>query len=240
MTPTGNPSDTPRPAQSSRLNITFRAGLLISVVSVVGIALAAGYLVGAEPGSFADWIAAVSTLAAFAAAVVAANFAADASSAAREALQVEQDRDDHRDELELRTQAELVAAWADYVPVQQIGGTLHLIHQAGHRVLVRNASALPITQVMLTFTFHGAWMTSDGFEIREEAMGVQIQSLIPPDKHDIPFTDQVLTRFNELRGAISPEHLEQVQVRVGIEFTDAGSRRWSRPHGADLVRADVT
>lgn len=86
------------------------ATIIIGTLGIFAAAVAIGVLLDAGPGSYADWIAALATLAAFGAAIVAGWYAHRALSV-EQARGVRRDHDDRdRERLELRAQAERIAA----------------------------------------------------------------------------------------------------------------------------------
>lgn len=137
-------TDQPKPPLAARWV------LLLAAIAVIGLFWAAVWiadLFGAEAGTTPDWVAAIATLAAFGAAVVAGWYA-------HRALRVEQDRDRVRDEVARSAQAAEVAAWGElglfYEDAPQafsLGAetrTLRPWDPVSLEVTVRNGSRLPV------------------------------------------------------------------------------------------------
>jgi hypothetical protein len=92
------------PSRNRRADAGFALEVVLAGLVVFAVALTIGLVTGAESGSVAEWVGAISTLAAFLAAVVAAWFASKAYG-----REVARDRQLARDQR--RRQAGLVAAW---------------------------------------------------------------------------------------------------------------------------------
>jgi hypothetical protein len=133
-------------------------------------------LAGAPSGSIPDWIEAIATVAAFAAAVFAARYAAGA-------FVLERERESQRLDAERRAQASLVAAWParfiQYMDEQQADLPKGLDTIAGAEVLLRNASDLPVTNVHVDFWAVHAYADEHGpADIRR--LGGQTLAVLPP------------------------------------------------------------
>ena len=139
--------------RSSKLWRAMRAGLRLFLGLVLGgtlvllVAIIAGRSLDAEPGSIAEWLAAVSALAA----LLAASYAAVQTS---RTFRIEQGRDRQRDQAIRQRQAELVAVWAGLImhrgPRITVSGVGNETQEPGVvcpesiPVTIRNASDLPI------------------------------------------------------------------------------------------------
>jgi hypothetical protein len=216
----------------------FRLGLASGVLLVFAIAIGLGRLAGAGAGSYADWLAATATVAAFSAALVAARFAAEAVRAARDALHIEQRRDQHRDEQALRAQAELVAAWVEDLDGQMVRPgdvPYHVTEQEGQSITVRNASELPVTRVGLAFTLHVATHTQEGLQITNTEIGLQELPIVPPGTKNVDMGLDILVAFQRLWD--EAQSATTRRLRVGITFVDAGGRAWIREDDGRLLES---
>jgi hypothetical protein len=128
---------------------TALAATLGGTAGVMTVVIGSGLIVGAEAGSMADWVAAVATVAAFCAAVIAARYAAGAFSleSAREAQILQAQR---------TAQAALVAAWPDrFLPnweQQHNSPDLRVPGIRGAVAMLRNASDVPVTGIHVDFS----------------------------------------------------------------------------------------
>lgn len=130
-------------------NRTTYAALAAEILVVVGTAIMIGLFTGAETGSMADWVAAMATLAAFGAAILAARYAAGA-------FALESGRDAQFLAAQRRSQAALVAAWPEkFIPHwehHQDGTSTVVEGITGGVAMLRNASDVPVTNVHVDFT----------------------------------------------------------------------------------------
>lgn len=197
-----------------------------------------GRLAGADAGSYADWLAASATMAAFAAAIVAARFAAEAASATRGALDVEQRRDQHRDEQALRAQAELVAAWVEDLGSEENPSSdvpYYVPEQEWQSITVRNASELPVTRVGLAFTLHVVKPSPDGLQVTNRKIGLQELPIVPPGTKNVEMSLDIVASFQRLWE--EAESASTRRLRVGITFVDAGGRPWIREDDGRLMES---
>lgn len=201
----------PSPSTTALLYVVAGALLLFAV------ALVFGRIAGADGGSYADWLAATATLAAFGAAVIAARYAAGA-------FELETQREARWVENQQRAQASLVAAWPDKKYFERDIPSAQIRRLAGitkHGAYVRNASDLPVNDCEVAALV--TQVRPDYPEPVEWTPITQAIGLVPPS--DEP-------RFYEidsLTDRLSNVH-EQHAVTIEIEFTfvDNTGIRWRR------------
>lgn len=211
-------------------------GVLVSLL-VLGPAVAIAVAMDAGAGSVADWVGALSTLAAFIAAVAATRYAA-------RAFFIEQQRDLDRLAAETRAQASLVAAWSDYEVERQVGlepamgGSAHEpfvgvpVLDLFERV-ARNASRLPVSNFWIQIYL----IERDEYE-RDQYLYVASTfqgRLLPED--DKPFRcsahDPVVTSINRAFEAQGVLGNAVPRLVIGWSFRDNASVDWVRgPDGA--------
>lgn len=209
-------SETETPALNTR-SLQFLVLTVIAATSgIVAVAFLTGWALGADPGSYADWLAAFSTLAAFAAAGIAVYFA-------HQAYRLEERRDEARLQSEVSRQAELFAAWPgnhehevtlrSFQGQERNWGT-----QVIPSVYFRNASDLPVTDVSATVSFK---------DLDETTLTI---AHVPPSEAPV-------TRSLKVEG-LDHKSLEEQQPTIALEFVDATGQRWLREHGKppSLVR----
>ena len=214
-------------------NRDFYVMLVGGVLAIVAIAVVVGLFTDADDGSTADWMAAIATVAALVAAVVAARYAAGA-------FDLERSRDEQVF-LERKTaQAALVAAWPErFIPNQdqEHDGSMTVVEGiVGAIAMLRNASNVPVTDVHLDFTV--VLERADGHSDAQfrHLGGVDI-AVLPPT------SETVEARWVSTSGAVmipgvptsgdgldyphygtyDPSHLI-----VDIAFRDAAGVRWHR------------
>lgn len=197
------------------------------------LAMALSLFTDADPGSAPDWLAAVATLAAFAAAVIAGVFAG-------KAVQREARRDRSRDEEAKRSQAALIAAWPAETKrwTQAMGGTTFTGLQpvSGVMIRLRNASPLPVRDVVIQVEVRVR--DSDGVEKRSEFGTSGRIAYLPP-------TDVLQYWEEEVHGIASlPQELfvtdsdDNPVFELVTTFTDTSGRRWSRGLDSTLQPVD--
>ncbi|MFC7500833.1 hypothetical protein [Nocardioides sp. GCM10030258] len=205
-------------------------GLLV----VVGIAVGIGLVLDADAGSMADWVAASATVAAFGAAMLAADYAA-------RALGIEQVRDGELLRERRRAQAALVAAWPDkFVPnwqQQQSGPPIAEEGISGAIAMLRNASEVPVTNVHVDFSVVLA-PTGGATEEKPRYLGGEDLAVLPPSAEPRPIrwitegeTPVMIVGVPTLGdgqdypdyGTYDPSHLV-----VDISFRDAAGILWRR------------
>jgi hypothetical protein len=162
-------------------------------------------------GSFASWLEAISTFAAFLAAAVAIVFAATA-------YRLEVGREQQFRAAGDRAQASLVAAW--WGPDPDAPG------DEGRRfgIWIRNASELPIRRA--------------GLELRVDDKAIEdtVLALVPPARDAIlvPIAHETLHVLDEIIRAKSEE--ADARVRLTLDFTDAGGLKWHRSGKDGILR----
>ena len=171
---------------------------------------------------FPSWLEAIATVAAFLAAGMAVGFAA-------EAYALERRRDDRWEEERLQSQAAMVAAWwgtEDGKPVQ--GPWAGDKNPQGP--LVRNASQLPIREVLLLI-----WV--DG----ERVASAQRWAVIPPGHgpRRVRLSDGALRdMWLKLDPDNSDPHGFVDRVELAVSFIDSAEHRWARGRGGEFGRVD--
>lgn len=212
----------------------FAASLALAVLAgslVVGII---ANLAGAPSGSIPEWIEATATVAAFAAAVFAARYAAGA-------FALERERESQRLDAERRAQASLVAAWParfiQYMEEQHDGTWEGLDTIAGAEALLRNASDLPVTNVHVDFWVVHAYADDHSPEdIRR--LGGQDLAALPPSTEPEPIRWSTEGRQHFLPGVPTvgdahgywpdqPPH-DPARLILKIRFRDSSGVMWRR------------
>jgi hypothetical protein len=130
-------------------NRNFYLTVVGGVLAIVVIAFAVGLVTDGDNGSTADWVAAIATVGALGAAVVAARYAAGA-------FDLEQGREERLFFERRSAQAALVAAWPEqFIPnrEQEHDGSMTVVEGiTGAVAMLRNASDIPVTNVHIDFT----------------------------------------------------------------------------------------
>lgn len=198
------------------------AGLLVFVSAITG------RLLGADAGSYADWLAAIATLAAFIAAGFAAWYAARAFS-------IEAGRETRLEDTLRSQQASLVAGWTQPV--------MHVTYETGTpfnkfravKVWLRNGSDTPVTQ--FRFSIHVVYAT--GFTSSDPLLHTlvyeQTIGVLPPASHPLELT---IVDLDVLASATESWNLPlkpSPELRVRISFQDASSNWWQRSTGGVLT-----
>jgi hypothetical protein len=210
--------------------------VLLSLAVFASFAMAAGLnqATGYCNGSMADWVAAIATVAAFVAAVIAARYAAGA-------LDLERGREEQRLQAERRAQASLVAAWpAKFIPHQELQNNdtwLTVEGIAGAAAMIRNASDVPVTGVHVDFwVVHGEETSHQEADIRFLG-GVDVKVLPPvtepqeiqwlagPNGHMVPGVPT--TGHHEDYWPDHPPY-DPSRLVVDIIFRDAAGTLWRR------------
>lgn len=163
----------------------------------------------------ANWVMAVTTALALAAAVWAGH-------TARKLYAIEQRRDRDQEQAAERKQADLVAVWVSWsglrVPLSLPSGAT-----SPSSLAVQNGSAVPIYDVQVTYSEAGA------------PLGIQLFHIISPTGSQAHYREikcnAVLQRLDEPRAKDV-----RLDLRVSIAFTDAGGIRWSRESSGRLLR----
>lgn len=208
---------------------------LAAMVVLFGVAMFLAWCAAADEGTYPDWLAALATLAAFGAAVIAGWYA-------HRALLVEQARDGRREEddrerarRDLRQQAEKVAAWSGPLSTSKSNG---VVDRVNLDLAIRNASDLPITEVLIQLTARLAPSTGNPRDASLMTLDSLRRHLVPP-----AVAAQELTAPRALRDLVgdvlnqNPTHT--LTILVELQFTDAANRRWIRRSDGTLL-ADGT
>jgi len=195
------------------------AVVMLGSAAIIGVGIGIAVLLGAGVGTTPDWIAALSTLAAFIVAGVAVQYA-------NRAHELEQDRETARLAAETSAQADRFAGWLTSDEVT-VGYTMEgpRFHPIGERVMpsvaLRNASDMPVYEVKIQVIVDGSTIYADN--VRE----------VPPS--DRPTMHNYWPKGDEsTKGAA-----------LILEFTDAAGRRWRRRPGmppallSDPTRAET-
>jgi hypothetical protein len=221
-------------------NRTTYAALAIGILVVFGVAITIGLFTEAEAGSMADWVAAVATVAAFGAAILAARYAAGA-------FELESGRDAQFLAVQRRSQAALVAAWPDkFIPHwdHHPDGTSTIVEGiTGGIAMLRNASDVPVTNVHVDFTVILAH--ADGLAGAETRyLGGEDLAVLPPStepreiRWSIAPTAVMIPGVPTLGdGQDYPDHgtYDPARLMVDITFRDATGVLWHRDHAGRLT-----
>ena len=192
----------------------------VGVAGVLGLA-ALGWRWADDPrGNYASWLAAIATVAAFLAAIIAAFYAAGA-------FRLESERENRWLEEQRRAQASLVAAWIGSAELPIVGGggfspyaeAAMRASNTAEGVYLRNASDVPVTQLQYRLFL--------GFQ----PCGTRWYGTFPPaaDPIFVPFRDADTTLANDGSQVIGGEY------EVGISFRDAAGYIWYRAPNGRLV-----
>lgn len=207
--------------------------LLVGLI-VAALALALSQLTGASAGSTPDWIAAISTFAAFVAAAIAAGYAIKAYKIQRE-MGAAQWRAEHR------LQAALVSVWVNAELTHAVQNGKQRTVAASIIVSLRNASELPVHRVIVHLMAREAdpekyWE----YEIDDSAVELpDIRlSTLPPS------TEPLVRKVESAQLAQMANRYERkgpdptVVLAVAVEFTDAAGEKWARRTDGTLVEAE--
>jgi hypothetical protein len=192
-------------------------------------------------GDVPTWVGAITTILAFAAAVVAAKIARDlyrveskrdqraeddrAAAAEDRRLAAEDRRRAEEDRLariesERRAQADKIAAWFTLAQTDEF-------EQGVPGAFVRNASDLPVFDIMPDFV--KAYMGEPSPNAMNTFCGGI--NVLPP--HETKFVELDVSDDNEFHDA--GEHLKDSMYMVEIEFRDAAGIRWRRNADGSLT-----
>lgn len=206
-------------------------------ISVVGLLVFAtmmvAHLAGADAGSYADWLAATSTLAAFSAAIAAGWYA-------KQAYDLETTRDKRRDMESRQSQAAKVAAWfgAGHKSTESLGSA-HGAQVDG--IYYRNASDVPVTDVQVQLWLH-YWLTVEAehsvdiSSVWDPLLEPARQDLVPPADATffVPLDHDQAERLSRAKSAAAESANGDVVVRASIRFRDASGRYWTRDRDGEL------
>lgn len=225
----------PRLASRSFMIEVTIAGLMIFVLSVT-----IGIVTNADSGSVADWLAAISTLAAFVAAVIAARYAA-------QAVERERLRDERRDDSERRSEAASVAAWLNEMQYYLTASKVRFISVGAEmvqdpavagfipreiHVTVRNLSPFPVTQFRAHLYFR--------HRQREEGEPIYIATyglgrVMPGDVEHLIDSAYVCNAYYDVTTNFpAGENLAEYYTVLGWSFRDNSGRGWLRRPDAEL------
>ncbi|WP_377322634.1 hypothetical protein ACFJIY_24500 [Pimelobacter simplex] len=179
---------------------------------------------GTKRDDAAQWIMAGASLATLIAACVAAAFAGGA-------YRIEARREDRLLDGELKHQASRVAAWlstATFEPVLSGAPNYKAPPQVRDVVRIRNASDLPVTDVVLTYHF------------QRVQIAVEMLDLVPPALE--PYVHRVSSATESAWGTAIDLFVDAdgpgvtpPMPTIEIRFTDAAGRRWTRKANGELT-----
>lgn len=190
----------------------------------MGVAIAGWRWSGGARDGLAGWLEAVATVAAFAAAVTAAWYAAGA-------FRLESGREARWLEGKQAAQAELVAAWFD-MHVEDGSGPAHsnplldFASQPYPAVFIRNASDLPVTEVTVSY----AAITWPAGDWQRTELGADRIGLVPPSatpQHRV-LGAAVYGEWSRLVRAAESADEADPDLLVTVRFLDAAGRMWGR------------
>lgn len=227
-----------------QVDVRIFIGLVLGGAVVFALAVAIGAALDAEPGSQADWIAAVSTFVA----LLAASYAAIQTA---RTFGLEQKRDRQRDRDIRQQQAVQVAVWVSG-PMPQIGQKIAHTWGPGDRVGTVTHSPGPTFPTSIPVTIRN---TSD---LPVFSLSVDLYAVDPADgalvliqSHEYPtpvvdtiesyeiatpeFVEGMLRSLNEIPAATQGP----LTYRVGWTFEDVSGRRWRRVPGSELEPYDA-
>ncbi|WP_158647828.1 hypothetical protein [Nocardioides houyundeii] len=177
-----------------------------------------------------SWLEAWATLIGVGAAIVAGFYAA-------RAFGLESQREHRWEEAQRASQAALIAAW----PAGLSLGTRSSIEDVyteedpeaivGARALLRNASALPATEVEVDFWLVLMDETSVGRDRR--LLGSERLAYLPPTQENLPVSLDLTAKPH----GRTPSEVEHSELRVEVRFRDAAGQVWSRDAIGQLVVA---
>lgn len=181
-------------------------------------------------GSVAEWVAALATIGALIAAMVAAHFAANQ-------LRIESDREDARLRADQQAQAALVSAWPVDTEWQDANQDLYsggLTFEDGPlqgvRVQVRNASAAPVTNVVVDVSLV---TQKPGRDRRRHHVGIHRRwRLVAPG-------EDLVAWVNATTDVPHYDEDEEWWPEVQIHFVDSVGRNWVRFPVGELMLVDT-
>jgi hypothetical protein len=188
---------------------------------ILGPAISIGIATDARWGSIAEWVAALATVAAFFAAIVAARFAA-------RALKIEQGREADRLDGAIKAQASLVSAWIEVGYEVRADGSRAAAESV--TCFLRNASELPVHDIKVIGLLD---RRTKEVSSRETFRGVEL-SILPPSKEPIakdlggPHSGGLVSFVD------SAARAARIAPRCTLEFTDSSGRRWVRYPSGEL------
>lgn len=223
-------------APLSRHGRAFFVRIYLVAFAVAALALSLSLVTGASAGSIPDWIAAISTFAAFVAAGIAAGYAIKAHEIQRAII-------DARRQADHRSQAALVSVWVTAELTQAIVEGSEQTVSATIVVSLRNASELPVHRVIVHLLAREAdpekyWE----YDIDDEPVELPPfrLSTLPPGTE--PLVRAIPSpRFAELANQHERKGPDPtVVLAVAVEFTDASGVKWARRTDGTLVEVDVS
>ena len=141
---------------------------------------------------------------------------------------IESGRDQERADERRAEQASRIAAWIEMrqgIPPAQRDQMRPFSEQyPGHYCVLRNASDLPVYNVMLSYRFR----RSDG---SEDLPGADdpLRPVLPPGEQPLKLGWDVLGRWEQ------PHDVHYISMQVRLVFTDASRRAWCREFDGRLV-----
>lgn len=214
-----------------RPGLGFFIEVVLVALCVFVTALTIGLVTGAPWGTIPDWVGALSTLAAFCAAVIAAGYAA-------RAFAMERRRDAERHSERREEQAARVGMWLEASLHQERVGNKISVASGTAVANIRNASELPV------FDFTVSVLAVP--QIDPQPMSVEMGSAeiviaqhrlatLPPA--DAPQTVQV--DLMDLARVLNEEADQKIyrtyDIVYSYEFSDASGVRWKRGRATALI-----
>jgi hypothetical protein len=198
--------------------------LLYAGAGSLGVVGAGCLMAWATNGSWADaalWVTALATVAAFGAAILAAVLVGRTHT-------LELRREDARLRSERSGQAALVAAWprrplGEIIWHSDIAQSIESV--AGARVVVRNASQVPVSAVRLDVTISAVeWDPPVTMKIPHRL------ALLPPTEEeqvwDLDDRDNPISLKSQIPVPVGM--VDQIDIAIDFYFTDAAGVRWHR------------
>jgi hypothetical protein len=205
----------------------FMEACLLAVL-ILGPSIAVGLALDFEHGNLAEWVSAVATVAAFTAALAAARYA-------KQAFDLETEREERWRNEQRERQASQVAAWVqrfDYQKSDMEDGSVKVTFPGGQKFFAMNTSGLPVVDPVYEFQVR---------VVREStfilSLGRHSEVLLTPSDapQELPLPNEVRARLSQIAtGNVDPKTREvpPLTVTVGVTFTDTANQHWVRePNG---------
>ncbi|GAA5122698.1 hypothetical protein GCM10023339_41470 [Alloalcanivorax gelatiniphagus] len=191
------------------------------VLLTVGVSSTAWWIAGRPTSEWPSWIEAGATVAAVGAAIVAGFYAA-------RAFGLEFQREQRWEESQRSAQASLIGAWPMGFGVASTSTSPRI---GSGRVMIRNASQLPVTQVRVTI-FHER--DDDDDDVLRMVTTRDVGHL-PPSDEPIPI-DFGARGFGEVHEVPVVNH-QDGRLAVEVWFRDSSGVEWHRTHSGELFPA---
>lgn len=234
--------------QPDRADTHLFVALVLTGLVVFAVAVGVGVVLGANPGSLADWVAAVSTFAA----LLAAAYAAVQT---RRTFGLEQGRDAERVEQTRRAQAVQVAVWPGRLywegplvttnftgdnPSPQVTRSPGVVRPTSIPVTVHNASPVPVWHLYVEVWFSGmsagsAMTLAAAFKVMGEADGIAVMGRTSGIEIATPELVGDMVRVLEM---IPGADEAPVNAGIGWSFQDNAGQWWRRHPSGRLEPLD--